>query len=56
MFVKAIEKASRFLRSVQFAYRYYDENKANKSAVNIVFVNEHVVSNISKHSAYYMLT
>lgn len=52
MFFKAIEKASRFLRSVQFVYRYYNENKANKSAVNIVFVNEHVVANIVRQESH----
>jgi len=54
MFVKAIEKASGFLRPVHVVYRYYNENKVNKSALNIIFVNENGVAITARHVAEHM--
>jgi len=51
MFVKAIEKASGFLRPIHVVYRYYNEPVVNKSALNIIFVNEYGVAITARHVA-----
>lgn len=51
MFVKAIEKASGYLRPVHVVYRYYNENVVNKTALTIMFVNEYGVAITARHVA-----
>lgn len=51
MFAKALDKASGFLRPVHSVYRYYNEAVVNKTAFNIVFVNESGVAITARHVA-----
>lgn len=51
MFVKAIEKASGFLRPIHAVFRYYNETEVRKMAFNIIFVNEYGVAITASHVA-----
>jgi len=51
MFVKAIERASRFLRPVHAIVRYYNKTKVTPLAFNIIFVNEYGVAITARHVA-----
>lgn len=54
MFVKAIERASGFLRPVHAVFRYYNEADVRKMALNIVFVNEYGVAITARHVAEHL--
>ena len=51
MFVKAIERASGFLRPVHSVVRYYNETWVKPLAFNIIFVNEYGVAITARHVA-----
>jgi hypothetical protein len=51
MFVKAIERASGFLRPVHSVVRYYNETRVKPLAFNIIFVNEYGVAITARHVA-----
>lgn len=54
MFVKAIEKASGFLRPVHSVVRYYNEDRVRPLAFNIIFVNEYGVAITARHVAEHL--